>query len=105
MDETKEEMNVEKVTAEPIPPMDIPPAAAPAMDPPLSETDKKIDKAADVFVATTITVLQLVLAAVLVCFGFSATPAVSFTAWSVLKIFCLLLGVKFVVAGYSTKKF
>lgn len=105
MDETKEEMNVEEVTAEPIPPMDFSPTAAGAPDPTPSETDKKIDKAADVFVATVITVLQLLVAAVLVCFGFSATPAVSFTAWSVLKTFCLLLGIKFVVAGYSTKKF
>ena len=106
MDETREEMNVEEVTAEPTPPMppfDFPAAGAP--DPTPSETDKKIDKAADVFVATVITVLQLLVAAVLVCFGFSATPAVSFTAWSVLKTFCLLLGIKFVVAGYSTKKF
>lgn len=107
MDETREEMNVEEVTAEPTPPMppfDFP-AAAGAPDPTPSETDKKIDKAADVFVATVITILQLLAAAVLVCFGFSATPAVSFTAWSVLKTFCLLLGIKFVVAGYSTKKF
>lgn len=104
MDETREEMNVEEVTAEPVSLMDFSPAAA-VPDPTPSETDKKIDKAADVFVATVITVLQLLAAAVLVCFGFSATPAVSFTAWSVLKTFCLLLGIKFVVAGYSTKKF
>lgn len=105
MDETKEEMNVEEVTAEPVSLMDFSPAAAAAPDPAPSKTDKKIDKAADVFVATVITVLQLLAAAVLICFGFSATPAVSFTAWSVLKTFCLLLGIKFVVAGYSTKKF
>lgn len=71
----------------------------------MEETNKKIGKAADIFVATTITIIQLLFAAVLVCFGLSATPAVSFTAWSVVKTFCLLLGVKFVVAGYSTKKF
>lgn len=47
MDETKEEMNVEEVTAEPVSLMDFSPAAAAAPDPTLSETDKKIDKAAD----------------------------------------------------------
>lgn len=105
MDETREEMNVEEVTAEPTSEINFSPAATAASDPTPSETDKKIDKAADVFAAVAITVLQLLIAAVLVCFGFSTTPAVSFTAWSVLKTFCLLLGIKFVVAGYSTKKF
>ena len=81
------------------------PAAAAPQPPQQTESDKKIDKAADIFVATTITIIQLLFVAVLVCFGLSATPAVSFTAWSVVKTFCLLLGVKFVVAGYSTKKF
>ena len=104
MDETREEINVEEVTAEPTSEMNFSPAAA-ASDPTPSETNKKIDKAADVFAAVAITALQLFIAAVLVCFGFSATPAVSFTAWSVLKTFCLLLGIKFVVAGYSIKKF
>lgn len=71
----------------------------------MEESNRKINKAADIFVATTITIIQLLFAAVLVCFGLSATPAVSFTTWSVIKIFCFLLGVKFVVAGYGTKKF
>ena len=101
MEETTEEIKTKSM-----PPIEnFQPAAAIPQLPQQTESDKKIDKAADIFVATIITIIQLLFAAVLVCFGFSATPAVSFTAWSVVKTFCLLLGVKFVVAGYSTKKF
>ena len=100
------EETIEEIKTESMPPIEnFQPAAAIPQLPQQTESDKKIDKAADIFVATTITIIQLLFAAVLVCFGFSATPAVSFTAWSVVKTFCLLLGVKFVVAGYSTKKF
>lgn len=97
---------IEEIKAEPMPSIeDFEPIAAALQPPQQNDNDKKIDKMADIFVATTITIIQLLFAAVLVCFGFSATPAVSFTVWSVVKTFCLLLGVKFVVAGYSTKKF
>lgn len=97
---------IEEIKAEPMPPIeDFEPIAAALQPPQKNDNDTKIDKMADIFVATTITIIQLLFAAVLVCFGLSATPAVSFTAWSVVKTFCLLLGVKFVVAGYSTKKF
>ena len=100
------EETIEEIKAKPMPPIeDFQPSAAALQPPQQTESDKKIDKAADIFVATTITIIQLLFAAVLVCFGLSATPAVSFTVWSVVKTFCLLLGVKFVVAGYSTKKF
>ena len=69
-----------------------------------SDSDKKIDKAADMFVTIILTLGQLILAAILVTFGLSIIPIVTFTCKNILKVFCLLIGVKFVVAGYQVKK-
>lgn len=69
-----------------------------------TESDKKIDKAADMFVTIVLTLGQLILAAILVTFGLSIIPIVTFTFQNILKVFCLLIGVKFVVAGYQVKK-
>lgn len=69
-----------------------------------TESDKKIDKAADMFVTIILTLGQLILAAILVTFGLSIIPIVTFTFKNILKVFCLLIGVKFVVAGYQIKK-
>ena len=69
-----------------------------------SESDKQIDKAADVFVTVILTLGQLILAALLITFGLSVVPIITFTFKNICKIFCLLVGVKFVIAGYQVKK-
>lgn len=66
--------------------------------------NNKIDKAADIFVALSITVLQLVLAAMLLTYGLSAIPAMTFSWLNVLKIFVFLVGLKCVIAGYKNKQ-
>ena len=69
-----------------------------------SESDRQIDKAADVFVTVILTLGQLILAALLITFGLSVVPIITFTFKNICKIFCLLVGVKFVIAGYQVKK-
>ena len=66
--------------------------------------DDKINKAADVFVTILLTVLQLIAAAVLVAVGLTAIPAFSFSLVLILKVFCFLIGVKFIIAGYHSKE-
>lgn len=82
----------------------IPEPVVPSRAAATTESDKKIDKAADMFVTIVLTLGQLILAAILVTFGLSIVPIITFTFKNILKIFCLLIGVKFVVAGYQIKK-
>ena len=63
----------------------------------------KVDKYADMFTATIITLGQLLLAAVLVAFGLSAVPVLHFSWGLVLRTFVFLLGLKFTFAAYKIK--
>ena len=67
------------------------------------EDNSKIDRYADMFTATIITLAQLILAAVLVAFGLSAVPAFSFNLEFITRTFVLLLGIKSVLAAYKIK--
>ena len=67
------------------------------------EDDSKIDRYADMFTATIITLAQLIFAAVLVAFGLSAVPAFFFNLGFIIRTFVLLLGIKSVLAAYKIK--
>ena len=82
----------------------IPEPVVPSRAAATTESDKKIDKAADMFVTIVLTLGQLILAAILITFGLSIVPIITFTFKNILKVFCLLIGIKFVVAGYQVKK-
>ena len=101
MDEERIEVPSE-VIEEITPP--IPNTVTAAGGPQQPQKPDKIDKAADLFVTIVLTLGQLIIAALLVTFGLSIVPIVSFTFINILKVFCLLIGVKFVVAGYQIKK-
>lgn len=66
--------------------------------------NNKIDKAADIFVALSITVLQLILAAICLTYGLTIIPMITDSWFNVLKVFVFLVGIKCVVAGYKNKQ-
>lgn len=101
MDEERIEVPSEVITEE-NPYIPEPEAAAPL--PPQTESDAKIDKAADMFVTIILTLGQLIIAAILITLGLCMIPSVSFTFINICRIFCTLVGIKFLIAGYQVKK-
>ena len=79
------------------------PVTAPGR-PQQSEEDAKLDKIADIFVTIVLTLGQLIIAAILITLGLTTIPIFKFTFFTILKVFCLLIGIKFLVAGYQEKK-